>query len=587
MFILALFTFLAGIATVLSPCVIPVLPALLSASGKKGRLHPFAVILGLILSFTFFTLSLTALVHSLGLSANVLRYLAIFILAMFGLVMLFPTLGDWFARLTAPIASLGSKAQEQSKQSGTGFLSGLILGVALGLIWTPCAGPILASITTLVAANAVTFNIVLLTLLYSLGAALPMFIIIYGGQRILSSSRLLSRHSEGIRKLFGFLMILTSIAMATHLDVKFQQMTLNYLPVLEVEDTPIVRKELAKLRQQNSTSAFGQALQQFTQQENQPPLMVPFLPKIAPAPNFVGITEWINSPPLTISDLKGKVILIDFWTYSCINCIRTFPYLKHWDEAYRDKGLVIVGVHTPEFEFEKSPKNVKDAVQRFGILYPVAMDNDYKTWQAYGNIYWPAHYLIDQTGIVRQFHFGEGKYGETENAIRQLLGLPPLVIKEKEEKVSTHLTPETYLGYKRARTYIPGTNIVQDKVFDYPFMGEPGHDQISLQGPWLVSGESITAKGPNAILKLNFQANRVYLVLGGASSQPIRVELDGKPVLKENWTKDMNAQGEIYIKEPKKYDIVDMKGKGEGYHQVALHIPEGISAYAFTFGEEM
>jgi cytochrome c biogenesis protein CcdA/thiol-disulfide isomerase/thioredoxin len=580
MFILAFFTFLAGIATVLSPCVIPVLPALLSASGRKGRLHPLGVIIGLIISFTFFTLALTALVHSFGLSANFLRYLAIAILALFGLVMIFPALGDLFSRLTAPIASLGTKAQEQSQHVGTGLLSGLILGAALGLIWTPCAGPILAAITTLVATNAITFHVVFLTLLYSLGAAVPMFLIIYGGQRALSSSRFLARHSEGIRKFFGFLMLLTALTMATHLDVKFQQMTLSYLPVLAVEDTPIVREELNKLRQQKPTSAFGVALNQYAQGHQT-------LPKIAPAPDFVGITEWINSPPLTMNSLKGKVVLIDFWTYSCINCIRTFPYLKHWNETYKDKGLVIVGIHTPEFEFEKNPENVKDAVKRFGITYPVAMDNDYLTWQAYNNSYWPAHYLIDQEGILRQFHFGEGKYGETENAIRELLGLSPLTIEAEKAPVSQkQITPETYLGYKRGKSYTSETSLNPNQASIYPFSGNPKADQVSLQGPWQVNDENIISTGSSSTLALNFQANRVYLVLGGNSSFPMTVELDGKPLPKENWTQDMNAQGEIFVKgSPRKYDIVNMKGK-EGRYNLILHIPEGISAYAFTFGDE-
>lgn len=580
MTILALFTFLAGIATVLSPCVIPVLPALLSASGRKGRLHPFGVIVGLIISFTFFTLSLTALVHSFGLSANFLRYLAIAVLGLFGLVMLFPTLGDRFAQLTAPIATLGSKTQEQSQHAGTGLSSGLILGVALGLIWTPCAGPILAAITTLTATNAITFNVVLLTLIYSLGAALPMFLIIYGGQRALNSSRVLARHSEAIRKLFGALMILTAIAMATHLDVKFQEMTLKYLPVLQVEDNPAVRQELAKLRSQDHTSAFGTAINKYSEQDKE------ILPKIAPAPNFVGITQWINSPPLTIAALRGKVVLVDFWTYSCINCIRTLPYLKHWDDTYANQGLVIVGVHTPEFEFEKSPKNVEDAVKRFGIHYPVAMDNDYLTWQAYDNAYWPAHYLIDQEGIVRQVHFGEGKYGETENAIRQLLGLSPMAIETKEEVVHMRLTPETYLGYQRGKAYTAKTSLSQDQTTDYPFTGHPGLDQVALQGPWQVKAENIIARGTNSILEIKFQANRVYLVLGGQSTTPIKIDLDGKELPQENRTSDMNSQGEIVVNGPRKYDIVNMKGK-DGAHLLTLHIPEGVSAYAFTFGEEL
>lgn len=546
MLILIFFAFLAGIATVLSPCVIPVLPALLSASGGKGKARPFGVILGLVISFIFFTLALTAIIKATGISPNILRYIAIGLIALFGLFMIFPKMGDWFARATSGVAELGQKVQGSSKKAGTGFWSGFILGVALGLVWTPCAGPILAAITTLVATSSVDWAALLITVAYSLGAAIPMFLIIWGGQSAINSSRFLSQHAEMIRKVFGALMIAAALMLAFHVDVVLQQIALKYFPMVTIEDRPIVRQELAKL--QTNTSLFGQAIDKGEK---------------VPAPNFVGISSWVNSPPLSVDQLKGKVVLVDFWTYSCINCIRTLPFITKWYDDYKDKGLVIVGVHTPEFAFEKDRDNVVDATKRFHITYPVALDNDYTTWEAYANHYWPAHYLIDQKGVVQEAHFGEGAYVETENAIRHLLGLEPIVAKEPMINMRP-ITSETYLGNAR---------------------GVPNNPNIQLSGNWKHEDEKIVAEGDDATLTLHFLATRVYLVLGGASDKPITVALDGQPLPKEFMTRDMSANGSIFVKEPRKYDMVDLKGH-YGNHTLTIHFPKGIEAYAFTFGDE-
>lgn len=581
MILLSIFAFFAGLVTVLSPCVLPVLPAILSGTLTGGKLRPLGIVLGLIFSFSFFTLALSFLVQQFGISANFLRYFAIIIIGFFGLVMIMPYLADWFAKVTSFVGDLGAGLQSQGKQAGHGFLSGIILGIALGLVWTPCAGPILAAITTLVATQKITLDIVLLTLSYSLGAGLPLLLIAYGGKKAISGVPFLSRNSEIIRKGFGWIMLLTALALAFNWDVAFQQKVLEYLPGLQVENNQWVTNQLSKLRPNPlgaPQAAIPEELKNLKDNSN--------LPKVALAPNFEGITDWINSPPLTIKDLKGKVVLVDFWTYSCINCIRTFPYLRHWYDSYKDKGFTIVGVHTPEFEFEKDLDNVKKAVQRFEIKYPVALDNKYGTWQAYGNAYWPADYLIDQNGIIREIHYGEGKYLETENDIRALLGLSPL--KEefiKESKLRMPMTPETYLGYDRGRSYI--NKIVPDKVYDYSYKEQVGEDQVALKGLWKVENEKIISESDDSTLALNFEAGRVYLVIKdqSQSNKPITVEMDGKPIAKENYTKDMDDQGRLYIKDARKYDIVDLKGK-YGRHLVVLHVPKGIELYAFTFGLE-
>lgn len=572
MILLILFAALAGIATVLSPCILPVLPALLSASSTGGKGRPFGVIVGLIASFVFFTLTLTAIVQAFGVSANFLRYVAIIIIALFGLVLLIPKLSDIFAKLTDSFASIGSRVQSHSPR--TGFGSGLVIGSALGLVWTPCAGPILAAITTLVATQHVTFSIVILTIAYSLGAGIPLFLIAYGGQRALTTFPWLVRHTERIRQLFGVFMILTALALAFNWDALFQQKVLDFLPSIQLENNAWVQKQLEKIRPSSPFTTPPQEAKNGT------------LPLIAPAPPLSGASAWINSSPLTMEELRGKVVLIDFWTYSCINCIRTFPYLHHWYDAYKDKNFVIIGVHTPEFEFEKDESNVKNAVERFHIAYPVAMDNKYKIWQAYSNSYWPAHYLIDQQGIIREVHFGEGDYLGTENAIRSLLHLTPLV--EKEEKAPPRMvgmTPETYLGFQRGSSYTSENSLMRDEMTAYRLTQPLGPDEVALQGDWTVRSEYILSDGDGSMLGLNFKANRVYLVLGGSNALPVRVTLDGKPLPQNNRTVDMDAEGGIIVKEPRKYDIVDLKGQ-DGRHELMLQIPKGIRAYAFTFGME-
>ncbi len=300
------------------------------------------------------------------------------------------------------------------------------------------------------------------------------------------------------------------------------------------------------------------------------------------APDFVGIASWINSPALTLKDLHGTVVLIDFWTYSCINCVRTLPHLKQWYAAYRDKGFTIIGIHTPEFEFEKNLKNVQDAVTRFDIHYPVALDNEYMTWNNYHNRYWPAHYLIDQEGIIRYIHFGEGEYQKTENAIRTLLGLAPVSAQE-EHAISRKQTPETYLGYMRASAYTSDLALKNKQTADYTYTSTLADNQVGLKGPWLVAAEYIQSKGDTAQLDLNFIADHVYLVMAAQQPSPVTVLLDNKPVPTPYRTKDTNEQGKIIVSASRMYDIIDLKGDN-GPHLLTLHVPPEVSLYAFTFG---
>ncbi len=548
MWLLLGFAFLAGVFTVLSPCILPILPAILSAGTAQGRLRPLGIIAGLICSFTFFTLSLTAIVHATGVSPNALRYAAIVLIFLFGLVMVFPRFSNWFAELTSPVATLGQRLQ--GTEPSTGFSGGLLFGVALGLLWTPCAGPILAAITTLVATHSINLQTVLMTLSYSIGAGIPMFFIAYGGGKIIQSSRFLSRHAEGIRQIFGCLMIIVAVVLTLNWDMIVEQKLSRYIPSAMIENN-------ARVQQQ---------LQQFHPQKES----VEGLSELGQAPALQGITGWINSSPLSLAELKGKVILIDFWTYSCINCLRTLPYIEKWYAKYKDHGLVIIGVHTPEFEFEKDYKNVAAAVKRLGVEYPVALDNGFQTWQAFHNHYWPAHYLIDQEGNIRMEHFGEGGYVATENGIRDLLGLAPLSMLEAQPS-SRPISPETYLGSDRNKSYTSAITLQVGKTFVYDYSNPLGNDEVGLKGPWQVERDYITAKGDDCYLSFNFLAKQVYLVLSGSSKKRVQVYLDGK------------TSGEFYMDGDKKYDIVNTTYQR---HQLRLKIPSGINVYAFTFGDE-
>lgn len=538
MIILLTFAFLAGFVTVLSPCVLPVLPLLLSAGASYSRKRTIGILMGLVLSFLFFTLAIHSLIKILPISPNLFRTIAISIVALFGLFLLFPSLNILFAKKTASIAQAGENLKQYQDDQG-GFWGGFILGVSLGLLWTPCAGPILAAVAVAAATSQVTWEIVAIATAYILGGAIPMFLLMAGSRKLFTSSKFFLRHSEGIRQIFGLVMVVTALALYLNLDLPLQNWIAKYIPTIYLEDDSLINKE----SKNNLKTAM---------------------------PPFKGIEAWINSPPLTPQSLQGKVVLVDFWTYSCINCLRTLPYLTDWYNKYKDLGLVIVGMHTPEFQFEKSKSNVEEATKKLHVDYPVALDNNYATWTAYDNHYWPAHYLFDQEGFLQEKHFGEGGYLETENKIRSLLGLKPL--EGNEPSLAKRLiTPETYLGKLRAESYSKADL--------------PGEDQVVLKGPWTLGKEEITADQEGSELLLNFKATRVYLVMSSEQKNFVEVFLNDKPLPKEFYTADMDAQGRIVVEGARKFDVIDLKGQ-YGRHLLRLKFGKGIKAYAFTFGDE-
>jgi cytochrome c biogenesis protein CcdA/thiol-disulfide isomerase/thioredoxin len=555
MIILLIFAFLSGVFTVLSPCILPVLPIILAAGTATGKWRPWGIIAGLILSFTFFTLALTAIVHTTQISADFFRYFAVVLILAFGLIMILPALSDWFAKITSPLANLGLHIQKS--QTENGFSGGFVLGIALGLLWTPCAGPILASVSTLAATQSINVDTILITLFYSIGAGIPMFLIVFGGGKIIQSSKFLSKHSQGIRQTFGGVMILTAVAITLHWDMVFQQQITSLYPPIVIDDNPLVKQELEKMMGIKEGTATSQ-------------VSLGVLPNYGKAAELAGISGWINSPPLTLSKLHGKVVLIDFWTYSCINCLRSLPYIKKWYADYKDKGFIVIGVHAPEFEFEKDQQNVESAVKRLGITYPVAQDNEFRTWQAYKNVYWPSRYLIDQNGNIRSLHFGEGDYVETENAIRKLLGLPE-INKAEQTLAINPISHEIYLGLKRGASYSNEITLKPNESISYNYKKPLSDDEVGLKGKWKAEDESITSEADDGVINFNFLAKQVYCVLSGESKVPVEVYLDGKLV------------GTFTVDGARKYDIVNTT---YGRHTLSIKIPKGISAYSFTFGNE-
>src|SRR3954451_8075764 len=443
MVLLILFAFVAGVGTAFSPCVLPVLPIALSAGATGGRRRPLGIVTGLALSFTFVTVALVYAIHALGLPNDLLRTVAIVGLILFGLALVIPPVGDRLEAWLQRIAPTRSR-----KRRGDGFGSGLLVGFGLGAVYTPCAGPILAGVITLSASQSFTAGRLATALAYGIGSPRALYGLMLGGRRL---TRRLARRSGRLQQGLGVVMVVVGALMLANVDTRFQNAVASDLPGFLVNPTGGLERSASVSKALDGVRGAGARAAESTSG----------LHRLFKAPAIQGTQRWFNTPggrPVSLADLRARhrVVLIDFWTYTCINCIRTLPELRAWDAKYRSDGLTIIGVHTPEFPFEKDAGNVEDAIHQDGLRYPVVQDNDYATWNAYANQYWPAKYLIDADGYVRYVHFGEGDYGKTEDAIRTLLaeaGEKRLGAKARARMdVPVALTtPETYLGSARAQ----------------------------------------------------------------------------------------------------------------------------------------
>jgi cytochrome c biogenesis protein CcdA/thiol-disulfide isomerase/thioredoxin len=599
MLVLMLFALIAGAGTAITPCVLPVVPALLSASAAGGRRRPLGIVVGLAATFTIAIVLLAQLVKGVGLASGAARTLAIVVLIAFGIAMLIPNVA---ARIQAPLSRL---TRFGPKTRGDGFWSGIGVGGALGFVCAPCAGPILAAVTSVSASSGASARVVLVAVAYSAGLAAVMLVYAFAGRVVLDRIRRAAR-GHIVEGVLGGVLILTGVLMAFNLDVRFEEALAkdSSLPAILVdptrslENSGAVQKRLASLR---PTSRFvtaqkeASAIPVSTAAEREvaiPGVKTPSLPDLGTAPDFTGTEDWFNTPhgrPLSLSGLRGHVVLVDFWTYTCINCLRTLPFLKGLYAQYHRYGLEVVGVETPEFTFEQEASNVRQAIASDGITYPVVQDNQYATWNAYQNQYWPAEYLIDAHGQVRHVQFGEGDYKQSEAAVRALLAdagaatLPPPMTATAIMPSAGLATPETYLNTQRQQGFVAP---IQSGVRNYGGPPTPlnlGPNRFALKGIWWATQDSITPVGGESSITGEVQAAKVYLVLTSNGNVPRqgRVLLDGRPLPNAHAGADVN-NGVFTVAGQRLYSLISFPTAQQFTFTVQL--PPGVYAYDFTFG---
>ena len=597
MLLLMLFALIAGAGTAITPCVLPVVPALLASSATGGRRRPIGIVIGLGITFTIAIVLLAQLVKGVGLASGAARTLAIVVLIVFGIALLVP---DVTARIEAPLSRLGRFGP---KSRGTGFWSGLGVGAALGFVCAPCAGPILAAVTSVSASSGASARVVLVAISYAVGLSAVLLVYAFAGRAVIDRIRRVGRGNT-VNRALGVVLLATGVLMIFNVDIRFEEDLAKDTslpavfvdPTRALENSSAVQKRLASLR---PTSRFVTAQQEAsshpvsTAAEREvaiPGVTTPSLKDLGTAPDFTDNQDWFNTPgdkPLTLAGLRGHVVLVDFWTYTCINCLRTLPFLKGLYAQYHKYGLDIVGVETPEFTFEQEASNVRQAISSDGIKYPVVQDNKYGTWNAWQNEYWPAEYLIDAKGQVRHVQFGEGDYKQSEAAVRALLAdagatsLPPPMTATAIMASAGLGTAETYLDTQPRQQNF--ATKLSGGTHDYPGASSLSLNEFALKGPWNASQESITVEGSGASISGAVQAAHVYLVLTSAGNVPRqgRVLLDGQPIPNAHAGADVK-NGVLTITGERLYSLVSFPTAQQFTFTVQL--PPGVSAYDFTFG---
>lgn len=605
--ILLLLAYLGGVLTIVSPCILPVLPFVFARAGQPFLHSTLPTLLGMVLAFAAVA-TLAAVGGGWAVEANQYgRFAAMALLAMFGIALLFPALAD---RIVRPLVALGGHLSDAVAQHGSGsgaVLPSLLLGLATGLLWAPCAGPILGLILTgaaLQGANAATS---LLLLAYAGGTATSLAVAILAGGKIFA----LMKRSLGVgvwlRRAGGVAVLAAVAVIALGLDTGFlTQLSLASTSALEQRlldrFDPAATPPAAPTMMSGTAPAMNSGNPAVT--GSNPAMMAAKLsgteaklPVEGTLPSLAGAVVWLNSPPLTAEGLKGKVVLVDFWTYSCINCLRAIPYVRAWAEKYKDQGLVVIGVHTPEFAFEKRIDNVKQAVSDLKIAYPVAVDNDYAIWRAVKNQYWPAHYFIDAEGRIRHHHFGEGAYEASEKVIQQLLAESGRADVAKgtvsvrasgAEMASDEAdvrSPETYLGYERAENFVSPGGAVEDAASRYE-PGMPRLNEWGLSGQWTIGKEHAGLDAPDGGITYRFHARDLHLVLGpAADGKPVRfrVTIDGAVPGADHGI-DIDAEGNGTVTGQRLYQLVRQGGPVKDRTFEIWFLDAGAQAYAFTFG---
>ena len=574
-----LLAYLGGALTILSPCILPVLPFVFARADRSFARSTLPMLAGMAATFAIVA-TLAAFGGGWAVRANAIgRWAALALLALFGIALLFPSISD---RMTRPLVALGSRMSERQPGRPESIWSSVVLGVATGLLWAPCAGPILGIIFTAAALNGASAGTTLLLLAYALGAATSLALALLVGGKVFARMKKSLGASERIRQVLGALVLAGVAAIAFGVDTRV-------LAKLSSAQTAGLETSLAQ------KLGIAETMRESSAKENAMGQLELPVEGTLPAIEKLGIGPWFNSPPLTAKDLKGKVVVIDFWTYSCINCLRSIPYVKAWDERYRKDGLVVIGVHAPEFAFEHDPTNVAKAVRDFGIQYPIVMDNDWKLWRALKNNYWPAHYFVDAQGRVRYHHFGEGEYDTSERVIRQLLaeaGHAPAGKMSTAQASGTEAagdlaevgSPETYIGYFRADRFASPGGLLHDQPKTYAAASLKLNDW-SFEGPWIDQRQSARSLAPGAKISFRFHARDLHLVLGSATGKPVRfrISVDGKAPGRDAGV-DTNAAGIGAVNGQRLYQLVRQDGAIEDKTFTIEFLDPGVDAFSFTFG---
>jgi cytochrome c biogenesis protein CcdA/thiol-disulfide isomerase/thioredoxin len=599
LFVLA---YLGGVLTIASPCILPVLPFVFARADQPFLRSGLPMLIGMAVTFAAVA-TLAAVGGGWVVAANDYgRLAALALMALFGFALLLPGLSD---RLTRPLVALGARmSQSADRGYGSGrasLLSSLVLGVATGLLWAPCAGPVLGLILTGAALQGASIGTSLLLVAYAAGAATSLALALVVGGRVFAAMKRSLPVGEWVRRVLGAAVLVAVGVIALGLDTSLlTRISLASTTSLEQGLLDSLHVSNRSSSQPSDVLANGPAMM------SADPAMRPTAPSQPEseklpvediAPSFAGATEWLNSPPLTADSLKGKVVLVDFWTYSCINCLRAIPYVRAWAEKYKDQGLVVIGVHTPEFAFEQKVANVQRAITDLHIPYPVAIDNEYSIWRAFENQYWPAHYFIDAKGRVRYHHFGEGNYDHSERVIQQLLaeagksnvaagivGVSASGVEAASDGKDVQ-SPETYIGYRRSEKFASPGGIANDVARVYT-AGMPRLNEWSLSGDWTIGGERAELNTKDGAIVYRFHARDLHLVLGPApEGGPIRfhVTIDGAPP-GDNHGADVDAAGDGIVTDQRLYQLVRQNGTITDRTFEIRFLDPGVQAYAFTFG---
>jgi len=574
--LIILLAYLGGILTILSPCILPVLPFVFARADRSFVRSTLPMLAGMAATFAIVA-TLAAVGGGWAVQANAIgRWAALILLALFGIALVFPSISD---RLTRPLVALGSRMTEQSGQQDSVW-SSAVLGIATGLLWAPCAGPILGIIFTAAALQGASFDTTFLLLAYALGAATSLALALLVGGKVFARMKKSLGASERIRQVLGVLVLIGVVAIALGLDTRVLS-KISSAQTASLESGLAAKLGLGQGAESDArTNAMGELV----------------LPSQGELPPLDGLGPWYNSPPLTREQLRGKVVLVDFWTYSCINCLRAIPYVRAWYDKYRDDGLVVIGVHAPEFAFEREPANVAKAIKDLEIRYPVALDNQYKLWSALKNNYWPAHYFIDAQGRIRYFHHGEGEYDVSERVIRQLLaeaGHAPKDMAMAKAKASGAQAAaafgdvksgETYIGYARSANFASPGGLAHDQLKTYGTAPLKLNDW-ALEGQWLDKRQSALSFAPGAKIGFRFHARDLHLVLGPGGGKPVRfrVSIDGQPPRGDAGV-DAAADGSGTVTEQRLYQLIRQKGPVRDRSFEIEFLDPGVEAFSFTFG---